>query len=150
MGSLLADRPVVARATFAPPSPDDVRSQVRGLLGGLYPAGNLPERRREQRYPYPRLLIITPVESDGATRAGEPLTAAGKHLSETGLSFFHPDPLPYRWIVASLQKCDGNWFGFLVDLDWCRFTRQGWYESGGRFVRIVQEPSRAGRGSGSG
>jgi hypothetical protein len=34
--------------------------------------------------------------------------------------------------------------GVLVDLKWCRFTRHGWYESGGRFLQIVPSPLRQG------
>ena len=28
--------------------------------------------------------------------------------------------------------------GFLLDVDWCRFTQLGWYESGGKFLRAVE------------
>ena len=64
----------------------------------------------------------------------------GKHLSERGLGFYHPQPLPYRRMIVSLEGPRGDWFGFLIDLTWCRFTRQGWYESGGRFLESVASP----------
>lgn len=122
---------------------EDVRAQVRGLLAGMYPPG-FYERRREQRYPYPRLILLQPVEADGRSSCGIVLTAAGKQLSESGLSFFHPDPLPYRMVIATLERPDGRRLGLLLDLDWCRFTRHGWYESGGRILRMV--PPLAGNG----
>jgi hypothetical protein len=134
-------RPRLPRGNrIAPPVNEEARNHVHTLLAGMYPPGILVERRQEQRFPYPKLFLLKPVEADGITAAGPSLTAAGKHLSESGISFFHPDPLPYRWVIASLQKSDGAWLGFLVDLDWCRFTRQGWYESGGRFLRVVTSP----------
>ena len=119
---------------------DDVRNQVWGLLGALYPRGDLAERRGEQRYPYPYLVHLTPVAADGVTAVGESLVVVGKHLSERGLGFYHPRPIAYRRVIASLETTSGTRLGFLIDLNWCRFTRQGWYESGGRFLRAVTSP----------
>jgi hypothetical protein len=119
---------------------DDVRNQVWGLLGALYPRGDLAERRGEQRYPYPYLVHLTPVATDGVTPVGESLVVVGKHLSERGLGFYHPRPIAYRRVIASLETTGGTRLGFLIDLNWCRFTRQGWYESGGRFLRAVPAP----------
>lgn len=113
---------------------DDSRRQVRELLSGLYPAGPF-ERRREQRFPIPKLIQLRPVGPDGTTSLGPAVCVSGKHLSEEGLSFFHPQPLPYRLVVASLEKLDGTRAEFLLDVDWCRFTQFGWYESGGKFVQ---------------
>jgi hypothetical protein len=128
------------RVALAAPADEETIAQVRGLLAGMFPPGTSLERRREQRFPFPRLLQLTPVSADGLQRLGPSVTAAGKQLSESGLSFFHPDPLPFRWVVASLDKSDGRWIGFLLDVDWCRFTRQGWYESGGKFIRAITLP----------
>lgn len=119
---------------------DDVRTQVWNLLGMLYPRGNLVERRGEQRYPYPFLIHLTPVAADGVTPEGDAVVVVGKHLSERGLGFYHPKPLPYRYAIASLEAVGDSRLAFLIDLSWCRFTRQGWYESGGRFVRAVAVP----------
>jgi hypothetical protein len=38
-------------------------------------------------------------------------------------------------VRAALEKADGAQAEFLVDVDWCRFTQSGWYESGGKFVQ---------------
>jgi hypothetical protein len=129
------------RVALAAPANEQAIAQVRGLLAGMFPPGTLFERRREQRFPFPRLLQLTPVSADGLQRLGPSVTAAGKQLSESGLSFFHPEPLPFRWVIAALDKGDGRWIGFLLDVDWCRFTRQGWYESGGKFIRAVTLPA---------
>ncbi len=119
---------------------DDIRSQVWGLLGMLYPRHDLAERRRDSRYPFPYLIHLTPVDDDGLTPRGETVVVVGKHISERGLGFYHPKPLPHRRMIASLETPRGHWLGFLVALNWCRFTRQGWYESGGRFLQSVCSP----------
>jgi hypothetical protein len=98
------------------------------------------ERRRDWRYPYPYLAYLTPVGADGVTPQGEPVVVVGKHLSEHGFGFYHREPLPYRRMIVSLEAAGGARLGFLIDLSWCRFTRQGWYESGGRFLQAVPSP----------
>jgi hypothetical protein len=139
--SALIHEPFCERVQESGESPDEeVRTQVFSLLSVLFPQGHLAERRREQRYPFPHLIHLTPVAADGRTPSGESVVVVGKHLSERGLGFYHPKPLPYRRMIASLDAGNGTWLGFLVDLSWCRFTRQGWYESGGRFLRSALSP----------
>jgi hypothetical protein len=119
---------------------NEVRTQVWGLLSTLYPRNDLMERRRDNRYPFPCLIHLTPVGPDGVTPEGERVVVIGRHVSEHGLGFYHQAPLPYRRMIASLDNGHGHWFGFLVDLNWCRFTKDGWYESGGRFLQTVLAP----------
>jgi hypothetical protein len=119
---------------------DEVSSHVWRLLSGMCPNANPLERRQEQRFPYPRLIFLSPLGPDGQPRPGAPIAVAGKHLSERGLGFFHPQPLPHRLVIASLDQSDGGWLGFLLDVHRCRFTRHGWYESGGRFLKAVESP----------
>ena len=95
------------------------------------------QRRRDTRYPFPSLIYLSPVGEDGVSPNGQAIVVVGKHLSERGLGFYHPQPIPYRRMIASLQAGDGRWLGFLIDLSWCRFTEQNWYESGGRFLQSV-------------
>jgi hypothetical protein len=120
--------------------PESVRIQVWALLTTLYPRNELVERRQENRYPFPHLIHLTPVAEDGRTPAGETIVVVGKRLSQRGLGFYHPKPLPYRRMIASLDDTRGQRLGFLIDLSWCRFTKQGWYESGGRFLESVPSP----------
>ena len=118
---------------------DDVRRQVMSLMSAIYSEQEILEKRHENRYPFPYLIHLTPVAEDGITPRGQSIAVVGKHLSNRGLGFYHPKPLPYRRMIASLE-CNGHWLGFLIDLRWCRFTKQGWYESGGRFVQAVRSP----------
>jgi hypothetical protein len=119
---------------------DEIRAQVWGLLTTLYPHHDLMERRRDTRYPFPCLIHLTPVGPDGVTPEGETVVVAGKHLSEHGFGFYHKAPLPHRRMIASLEAKKGHWFAFLIDLNWCRFTKGGWYESGGRLLEAVLSP----------
>ena len=118
---------------------DEIRTQVLGLLSTLYPRVSVVERRRETRYPFPFLIHLAPAD-DLAMPDGERVVVVGKHISERGLGFFHPEPLPYRRVIASLERPHDGWYAFLLELRWCRFTRQGWYESGGRFLEAVTSP----------
>ncbi len=144
MASLVNEKLRGGASELAAPLNEQSRSQVWNLLSGMYPTVSINERRREQRFPYPRLFVLTPVEPDTLEQIGPALTAAGKHLSESGISFYHPEPLPYRWVIATVDNVDTLTYSFLVDLDWCRFTRQGWYESGGRFLRAVTSAGTSG------
>ena len=119
---------------------NDVQTQVWALLSALYPRSDVTERRRETRHPFPHLVHLTPVGHDDVTPIGEPVVVVGKHISQRGIGFYHPKPLPYRRMIASLESGNGHWIAFLVDLNWCRFTKQGWYESGGRFLQAVPSP----------
>jgi hypothetical protein len=119
---------------------DDVRTQVWALLATLDPQYQLVERRREKRYPFPHLIRLTPVAEDGSACTGEAIVVVGRHVSERGLGFYHPQPLSHRRMIASLENARGEWIGFLIDLSWCRFNKHGWYESGGRFLQSVSPP----------
>ncbi len=138
----LTEEPQPARCSKANRRPDDseLRARVWKLLGAFCPDDHRIERRGRRRYPYPYLIHLTPVADGGITPRGETVVAVGKHLSEQGLGFYHPGPLPYRRMIASLESSDGTWLGFLLDLTWCRFVKQGWYESGGRFLQPAGAP----------
>jgi hypothetical protein len=117
---------------------DKVRQQVWGLLAGLHTSGKWTERRSVQRFPLARLIRLSPVGPDGVTPLPESLVVVGKDVSERGLGFFHLQPLPHRRMVASIETHSGDWIGFLIDISWCRFTHHGWYDSGGRFLQVVE------------
>lgn len=115
----------------------DLENAIHHVLCDTQHACRARERRRQQRIPYPYLVRLSPVESDGHTPAGEDIVVVGKHLSPGGFDFYHRDPLPYRWIVACLESGAGRLHRVLVELLWCRFNTKGWYVNGGRFLRLV-------------
>jgi hypothetical protein len=148
MTALMCEPETLPAYELHPQSDERVRSQVWSLLRPVLTQNSSAERRREQRYPYPQLITLWPMEADGETVAGPPMTVVGKQLSERGLGFYHPQPIANRLVVVSLEKGDGRTLSFLVDIHRCRFTRQGWYESGGRLLATVTAPSRvASRGA---
>ena len=129
--------PIPARAPKGdgPREEPPLQASVRKVLSTLSPRDPRIERRGRRRYPYPYLVHLTPVGDDGITPRGATVVVVGKHLSEQGLGFYHSGPLPYRRMIASLECSDGTRLGFLLDVTWCRFVKQGWYESGGRFLQ---------------
>jgi hypothetical protein len=139
MSSVMNDCRLESPPERGGPVDNGVRSKVWGVLAAIFPRGGIRERRSEHRYPYPYLVYLTPIDKDGLPE-GESVVVVGKHLSEHGLGFYHPKPLPYRRMIATLEAADGEPASFLIDLAWCRFTRHGWYESGGRFLEVVECP----------
>jgi hypothetical protein len=122
------------------PTELEIRECVRNLLASHYGRAYGIERRSERRFPFPHLVCLTPLADDGRTPLGPAIVGVGRELSEGGFGFFHPSPLPYRQMIASLESARGEWIHLAIDLTWCRFMRHGWYESGGRFLRTLSLP----------
>lgn len=116
--------------------PDIYDAMATGVCGRRH-AG---DARREVRRPYPFLLTLVPVTDQGETLHEQPFTVVGKNLSSRGIGFFHKDPIPYRRVVVHLEGAAGRAMRALVELSWCRFTRHGWYDSGGRFLELTPMP----------
>jgi hypothetical protein len=98
------------------------------------------ERRRELRHPFPYPLHLTPFTADGQPDADRTFVVIGKHLAPHGIDFYSREPLAERRVIASLEDGRGGWLGLVVELTWCRFSRHGWYDNGGRFVAVVPSP----------
>ncbi len=116
-----------------------MRGQLLDILLALCAEPAEAERRTERRHPFPHLIQLVPLGGDGELPQGEPVTVVGKHLSLEGLGFFHPNPISARRAVVWLETPDGRQVELLLELTWCRFTKSGWYESGGRFLRLVRD-----------
>jgi hypothetical protein len=137
--SVLTHQPVGATAGPRPEKIHGAYGRVAEIISQLGSPKDVAERRREDRCPFPYLVHLTPV--DQALRpVGETVAVVGKHLSQRGLGFYHAHLLPHRRMIVSLEAGEGCWLSFLIDVKWCRFTRQGWYESGGRFLQPVDPP----------
>ena len=120
----------------------ETAQKITDLCTELYPRGRVyDERRNERRYPFPFLVTLSPVESDGITPLAEPFSVVCKQISEGGLGFYYHEPMPYRYVVASLPPMfQQPAIHLLVDLTWCRIARKGWYENGGAFIQETDEP----------
>jgi len=133
--------PLAATAAFVPVrglvDVDQIASAVRRLLSAAHPLSG-GQRREHQRVPFPQLLKLEPVDPATLAPQDDPIVVVGKQLSEQGIGFFHRDPLPHRFVAAAFELPGGDALRLLIDVSWCRFTRHGWYESGGRFVRVLE------------
>jgi hypothetical protein len=111
-------------------------NQIESLLARLNPAV-AQERRRDDRVAIPVLLRLIPLDADRHPIAQDAMIVVGKNISRRGLSFFHEGALPHRRAIIELAEPGLGAFAAEVDVKWCRFTRPGWYESGGRLIRLV-------------
>ena len=118
----------------------DIPTAVRFLLG-IQPNRPGIERRREQRFPFPYPIRLTPVTTDGSVPPAESVVVLGKHLNEHGLDFYFNEPLAYRRVIASFERNGREVVHILLELTWCRFGRHGWYENGGRFLQVLPSSS---------
>jgi hypothetical protein len=115
----------------------EIRDAVFGLLAGSFPEGLSVSRRRERRFPFPKLARLIPLDREGVA-AAEPMVVVGKQISAGGFGFFHQQPIAERHALLVFETPAGGRFAVTIELRWCRFTRHGWYESGGRFLRAVE------------
>ena len=116
----------------------EIRAAVRQLLGTQHQHTRVgAERRREQRFPFPYPIRLTPVTTDGVVPPAESVVVLGKHLNENGLDFYFKEPLPYRRVIATFERNGREVMHIVMELTWCRFGRHGWYENGGRFLQVL-------------
>lgn len=128
-----------------PDGPDMAASLAQHLdrfLARLPPSVG-QDRREMTRVAIPLLLRITPIEGGDDADDGPPLTAVGKDLSRGGIGLFHRDPLPHRHVVLTFDDARLEGLSVEVELNRCRFSNLGWYESGGRLLRLAQPRYRA-------
>lgn len=116
-----------------------VRATVGQLISRILPKKITNERRKDFRYPYPHLVYLTPVDSSGQPLNDLTTVVVGKNITERGIDFFHQQPLPYRRVILTLESDDGTRASVVTDLLWTRFTRQGWYDNGGRFLYVLEQ-----------
>jgi len=122
------------------PATDPIADQVQRALFRHQTPLHLRERRREQRHPYPYAVYLTPLNHRGEPDLSDTFVVIGKHLSGHGFDFYHNTPVPYRRVLASFDCGNGSWVAFVLDLGWCRFNRNGWYDNGGRFLEVAESP----------
>lgn len=125
------------RLHAAPIAQDAVREQVRALLRGGAVEAHLLDRRQDRRYPFPVLMTLHSVDADASYA---PQVIVGRDICERGLGFFHPAPIPFRVGIVVCDLTDGRQVAFEIDITWCRFARQGWYESGCRLLKPATPP----------
>jgi hypothetical protein len=119
---------------------DRINASVQSALTAIEPFRRPLERRREARFPYPYPIHLTPYGEGGRADVNRTFVVIGKHLAPHGIDFYCPQPLAERRVIASLDCGREGWIGLIVELAWCRFSRHGWYDNGGRFIGVVASP----------
>lgn len=128
----------LSRSTPARRKGTRLTRHIQALIAGLErPVDS--ERRRHGRVAVPFLLRLTPLDADGQPLVDEAITVVGKDISQRGLSFFHEHSLPYRRAMIELEHPDLERLSMEIDICWCRFSKFGWYESGGHLARLVEQ-----------
>ena len=120
-----------------------IEDAVMTVLGEQHAARLRAERRAAQRYVYPHLISVSPWKR-GAAAEGEKIAACVKDLSTAGIGFFHSVLLPHRLVVVELESRHYGRLSLVTSLLWCRYTRHGWYESGGWFVENLARGEQKG------
>ena len=110
--------------------------QIEALLTRLHPAVGR-ERRHDDRIAIPVLFRLTPFDANRQPLEQEALIVVGKNISRRGVSFYHEHPITHRRAVIELADPSVGSFVAEIDVTWCRFTKPGWYESGGRLIRTA-------------
>ena len=94
------------------------------------------ERRASRRHPLTRPVLLIPAEPTG-TPLGRGILCMGKEISNMGFGFFHQEPLPHRYLLASFEPSLDFGGKFLMRMKRCRFLGENWYESGAQFIRLI-------------
>jgi hypothetical protein len=110
--------------------------QVESLVARINPSVSR-ERRRDERFAIPLLFKLSPLDTGQRASEHESIVVVGKNVSRRGFSFFHEQPISHRRAILELVQPGLGEFAAEIDVTWCRFTKPGWYESGGRLVRPV-------------
>lgn len=144
------------RTAFPTPPPDPARSALARLVDQLgqrgtaahsktgrlacwQPSGILCSRRWH-RVPWRTPLLLTPWDDATGEPLASPVEVIGRDLSVSGTSFEHADPLHSRQVMLRSLDTSAELLAFVVTLRWCRFTRAGIYQSGGRFESVTLLP----------
>ena len=118
---------------------DQVRSLARSVMSRAgAPRSPVAERRTDTRQPFPYPFQLTPLV-DGQPIVDDTFAVLGKHMSERGIDFYHTEPISERRVIATFEN-SGAVQSMLLELTWCRFGQHGWYENGGRFLKLVESP----------
>jgi hypothetical protein len=100
----------------------------------------ITEQRGSQRIDYQRRAILTFLDDHTSLATGEHKIVSGRDISPSGFSFTHVGPLACRRAIVTfafeLKPCAS----VVLRLCWCRFTKAGIYQSGGKFLSTILPP----------
>ena len=112
-----------------------VQNSIHQLLASWQHSTQLLQRRRWHRVKFDRQIELIPLDDVTEELTGDPRRVTGKDLSLHGVSFVHCQPLPFHKVALAFELPEGVSDLVIVKLGWCRFLRNGTYQSGGKFLR---------------
>jgi len=115
----------------------DLQACVSMLLAPA--SGAVPvEKRAHRRFPFRRPIGVTPINNGtGRPDRLKSFSAFGIDISTSGICFLGRQLVPARKAMLSLEGPDGNTVYILFEPRWVRFTRGGWYQTGGRLLEVL-------------
>jgi hypothetical protein len=116
-------------------------SYVETLVASWNGPSTFVERRRWHRVPYDRAILITPLDDETNEPVGPSQRVRGRDISLGGVSFDHRETLACRKVACIFEPDSPKSESVIVRLTWCRFTKDGWYQSGGQFVQSIPRPA---------
>ena len=98
------------------------------------------EKRTHRRYAFRRPLTITPVDaSSGRPDKTKSFAAFGFDISSAGISFLARQLVPAQRAVVTCEGPNDQPTNLLFEPRWVRFTRGGWYQTGGRLLEVLSD-----------
>lgn len=98
------------------------------------------EQRNSARFDYASPVYLTPLDAKGRPLFEDSFGVLGRQISEKGFDFFHKDPIPHQFVIASFEYSPSRWVGIKMKLKWCRFAKHGYFENGGEFLETADSP----------
>jgi len=115
----------------------DADKFVETVVASWNAASPVVEKRRWHRIVLEMPIAIADFDISSSRRSSDWKRARGCDLSWGGVSFQHVHLLSQRHAVVTFFPGKDALEPVVVRLTWCRFSRQGIYQSGGRFLRKV-------------
>ena len=110
------------------------------LVASWHASPPLIQTRSAHRIHYKKPLILAPMDTRVVPRSGELRIVRGRDVSLGGCCFEHAEPLPCARAAITFGIDEERPVTLLVRLSWCRFTQNGVYQSGGRFLKPISLP----------
>ena len=118
----------------------DLQACVATLLEATCGVRVPTEKRTHRRYAFRRPLTITPVNVvSGRPDRTKSFAAFGFDISSAGISFLARQLVPAQRAVVSCDGPGDRPVNLLFEPRWVRFTRGGWYQTGGRLIEVLPD-----------
>jgi hypothetical protein len=111
----------------------EIQSQG-GVIVSWHTSTASVDLRRCHRVRFEDPMLITPLADDLDIPSDDSFPVTARDISLTGVSFIHEKALASRRVGVSFYLGNGEWESVVTALRWCRFRRDGIYQSGGQFL----------------